>query len=208
MSSRQDRHEQWTVFWCSLLGPLLYGEIPAEEAGPFLRQLAQTECEFPDGKRRKPSRATLWRKWKQYRENGLEGLMRRRRNDRGRPRRATQAMIDKAVALKKDQPRRSDHTINAFLQEEFQGTIPRSTLYRHLKRAGATRLKLGISQQKVRCRWTRDTSNALWLGDFEDGPYVMEGDRAVPTHLSAFIDCHSRYRPSFAVCPRSPLLLA
>lgn len=193
MSSRQDRHEQWAVFWCSLLGPLLYGEVPAEEAGPFLRQLAQTECDFPDGKRRKPSRATLWRKWKQCRENGLEGLMRRRRSDRGRPRQATQAMIDKAVALKKDQPRRSDHTINAFLQEEFQATIPKSTLYRHLKRAGATRLKLGISQQKVRCRWTRDTSNALWLGDFEDGPYVMEGDRAVPTHLSAFIDCHSRY---------------
>lgn len=130
MSSRQDRHEQWAVLWCSLLGPFLYGEIPAEEAGPFLRQLAQTECEFPDGKRRKPSRATLWRKWKQYRENGLEGLLRRRRSDRGRPRRATQAMIDKAVALKKGQPRRSDHTINAFRQEEFQGTIPRSTLYR------------------------------------------------------------------------------
>lgn len=193
MSSRQDRHEQWAVFWCSLLGPLLYGDIPAEEAGPFLRQLAQTECEFPDGKRRKPSRATLWRKWKQFREKGLDGLMRRRRSDRGRPRRATQAMIDKAVALKKDQPRRSDHTINQFLEEEFKSTIPKSTLYRHLKRAGATRLKLGISQQKVRCRWTRDTSNALWLGDFEDGPYVMEGDCAVPTHLSAFIDCHSRY---------------
>ncbi|MEK7995958.1 MAG: Mu transposase C-terminal domain-containing protein, partial [Planctomycetota bacterium] len=193
MPSRQDRQEQWAVFWCSLLGPLLYGEIPAEEAGLFLRQLAETECTFPDGQQRKPSRATLWRKWKQYRKGGLDAFLRQRRKDRGQPRRARAAMVDKAVELKKDQPRRSEHTINAFLKEEFQATIPKSTLYRHLKRAGATRLKLGVRQQKVRCRWTRDTSNALWLGDFEDGPYVMDGDRAVETHLSAFIDCHSRY---------------
>ena len=102
-------------------------------------------------------------------------------------------MIDKAIELKKEQPRRCDETINQFLQHEFQATIPKSTLYRHLKRAGATRLKLGVAKQKVRRRWTRDQSNALWLGDFEDGPYVLEGDRAVETHLSAFIDCHSRY---------------
>jgi transposase InsO family protein len=193
MSSRQDRHEQWAVVWCSLLGPLLSGVIPAEEAGAFLRELSQTEEDFPDGTRRKPSRATLWRKWKLYREQGFDGLIRRRREDRGKPRRATQAMIDKAIALKIDQPRRSDHVINQFLQEEFRATIPKSTLYRHLRRAGATRLKLGVSKQKVRCRWTRDTSNALWLGDFEDGPYVLHNDQVVETHLSAFIDCHSRY---------------
>lgn len=193
MSGRQERHEQWAIFWCSLLGPLLWGVIPHQETGRFLRELADSEHDFPDGTRRKPSRATLWRKWKQYREQGFEGLMRRGRNDRGRPRRATQALIDKAIALKKDQPRRSDHTINQFLQQEFQATIPRSTLYRHLRRAGATRLKLGVSRQKVRCRWTRDYSNALWLGDFEDGPYVLDEDRVLETHLSAFIDCHSRF---------------
>jgi transposase InsO family protein len=193
MSCRQDRHEQWAVFWCSLLGPLLSGVISEQECGPFLRELAETEHDFPDGTRRKPARATLWRKWKQYREQGFQGLQRRGRNDRGRPRRATPTMIEKAILLKKDQPRRSDHTINQFLQEEFQATIPKSTLYRHLKRAGATRIKLGISRQKVRCRWTRDFSNALWLGDFQDGPYVWHDGQVVETHLSAFIDCHSRF---------------
>jgi len=193
MPDRQDRQEQWAVFWCSLLGPLLYEDIPHEEAGRFLRELAETECDFPDGTRKKPSRATLWRKWKQYRDGGLEALYRKRRRDRGQPRKATLQMIEKAVQLKKDQPQRSDETINQFLEQEFRATIPKSTLYRHLKQAGATRLKLGISQRKVRRRWTRDHSNALWVGDFEDGPYVLESDRAVPTHLSAFIDCHSRY---------------
>ncbi|MEI6186344.1 MAG: Mu transposase C-terminal domain-containing protein [Dehalococcoidia bacterium] len=188
-----DRQEQWAVFWCSLLSPLLYGEIPPEEAGRFLTELTSTEQVFPDGQRRRPSRATLWRKWKQYRDRGFEALYRKRRSDRGQPRKATPAMIAKAIELKTEQPYRSDVPINQFLESEFGRTIPQATLYRHLKRAGATRLKLGISQQKVRCRWTRDHSNALWLGDFEDGPCVLVGDRAVPTHLSAFIDCHSRY---------------
>ena len=66
--------------------PLLYGEVPPEEAGPFLRQLAATEHVFPDGQRKKPIRATLWRKWKKYRDGGFEALFRRRRSDRGQPR--------------------------------------------------------------------------------------------------------------------------
>ena len=188
-----DREERWAVFWCSLLSPLLYGEIPPEEAGRFLNELASCEQVFPDGQRRRPSRATLWRKWKKYRDGGFEALFRQRRSDRGQSRKRPQAMIAKAVELKKEQPRRSNVPINQFLQAEFKAAIPKSTLYRHLKRAGATRLKLGVSQQKVRRRWTRDHSNALWLGDFEDGPCVLVGDQAVTTHLSAFIDCHSRY---------------
>jgi transposase InsO family protein len=193
MSDRHDRHQQWAVFWCSLLGPLIYGEIAPEEAGGFLSELAETEQLFPDGQRRKPSRATLWRKWKQYQEGGFEALFRKQRDDRGKSRQATQQMIDRAIELKKDQPRRSEETINRFLEQEFHKKLPKSTLYRHLKQAGATRRKLGISREKVRRRWSRDHSNALWVGDFQDGPYVIQGDRAVQTHLSAFIDCHSRF---------------
>jgi hypothetical protein len=182
-----ERQEQWAVFWCSLLSPLLYGEIPPEGAGRFLDQLAATEQVFPDGQRRRPSRATLWRKWKKYRDGGFEALFRQRRSDRGGSRKHRQGMIDKAIELKKEQPRRSHVPINQFLQAEFQAAIPKSTLYRHLKRAGATRRKLGISQQKVRRRWTRDQSNALWLGDFEDGPCVLVGNQAVTDSIALVV---------------------
>jgi hypothetical protein len=33
----------------------------------------------------------------------------------------------------------------------------------------------------------------LWVGDFEHGPLVMQAGEAIKTHLSAWIDCHSRY---------------
>lgn len=76
---------------------------------------------------------------------------------------------------------------------EFGRGMPRSTLYRHLCREGATRRKLGVSQQKIRCCWTREQAGALWVGDFEHGPLVLHQGRAVKTHLSAWVDCHSRH---------------
>jgi len=72
-------------------------------------------------------------------------------------------------------------------------TLCRSTLYDHLKQAGATRLKLGITGQTVRKRWTTEHTHAMWVGDFSDGPYIMDGQDVRPTYLAAFIDAHSRY---------------
>lgn len=147
-----DLQEQWAVFWCSLLAPLLYGDIDPSEAGRFLRQLTEQPVEFPDGTRRRPSRATLWRKYKQYRQGGFESLFRKRRGDRGKARKATPQMMDKAVQLKKEQPLRSDQPINEFFRHQFQAEIPKSTLYRHLKEHGATRRKLGVTRPST-ARW-------------------------------------------------------
>ena len=104
-------------------------------------------------------------------------------------------MIARAVELKKEQPRRSPQAINEFLKKEFGRTIPKSTMNRHLRLAGATRRKLGATDEKIRCRWTRDYSNALWVGDFSEGPCVFHAGRVIKSHLSIWIDCHSRYVP-------------
>jgi hypothetical protein len=194
-----EKEQARALFWCSLLRPILFGEVADKEISRALRKIADEEVSFPDGSRRKPSFSTLQRKWKLYQQGGFEALARRPRNDRGRSRKHSTEIIQRAVELKKDQPLRSDDAINQFLKDQFQKPIPRSTLYGYLKVAGATKLKLGITRTKVRCRWTRDQTHALWLGDFEHGPYVLdhrvprEQARPVPTRLSAFMDCHSRY---------------
>ncbi len=185
--------EKWAVFWCELLKPLLYDEIEAQYANRFLKQVCQKEVVFPNGRLGRPSLSTLRRKLKAYRAGGFEALAKKSRNDRGRPRNYSQEIIAAAVDYKKDQPTRSDVIINHFLQERFGVTLPRSTLYRYLKQAGATRLKLGVIKKKVRKRWTRELTHDLWLGDFEEGPYVRVGNDVLPTYLSAFIDCFSRY---------------
>lgn len=189
-----DRNDQaWAVFRCSLLSPLLTGEIPEAERGAYFRGLSQEERLLPNGQRKRISVRTLRRWWKRLREQGVDGTFRRRRNDRGQARKKQQTLLDRAVELKKEQPRRSDVVINRILKQEFGRGVPRSTLYRHLRRQGATRRKLGVSQQKIRCRWTREQPGILWVGDFEHGPPVVQHGTAVKTRLSAWIDCHSRY---------------
>ena len=53
---------------------VLLEEVPREEAGALLRRLAETERLFPNGQRKEPSLATLWRKWTLAREGGFEVL--------------------------------------------------------------------------------------------------------------------------------------
>jgi putative transposase len=185
--------EKWAIFWCDLLSPVIYGEIEPEATNQFLKQKANEPVQYPDGRTRTPSLSTLRRKLNLYSQGGFDNLVRKIRADLGKPRNTSVQVIEKAIELKKEQPRRSPQTINFFLKDKYGTTVPRSTLYRHLKQAGATRMKLGITQTKVRKRWTRDHTHDLWVGDFEEGPYVLENNNVVATHLSAFIDCHSRY---------------
>lgn len=185
--------EKWAIFWCDLLSPVIYGEIDPQATNQFLKSLAQKPVCFPDGRIATPSLSRLRRKLNRYRQCGFDGLSRQSRSDRGKPRKVGGEVMETAIALKKEQPFRSPGAINRFLKEMYSTAVPRSTLYRHLKAAGATRLKLGVLQTKVRKRWTRDHTHDLWIGDFEEGPYVLYQNDVVPTCLSAFIDCHSRY---------------
>ena len=187
------KQEKWAIFWCDLLSPVIYDEIEPELTNRFLKQLADKQISFPDGRIGKPSLKTLRRKLNRYRQGGFDALERKKRRDHGQPRNTSTEVIEKAIELKKEQPYRSPRAINRFLEEMYGVNVPRATLYRHLKRSGATRIKLGVTQTKVRKRWTRDHTHDLWLGDFEDGPYVLEKTDIVPTYLSALIDCHSRY---------------
>ena len=187
------KDEKSAVFWCGLLRPVLFGEVDASQTNQYLRQCAQKEVTFPDGRVGKPSLSTLKRKLKRYRAGGLDALARRARSDRGVSRVVAREALDFAEKLKREQPLRSHKSINRFIQQRFGLVIAKSTLYRHLRAVGATRLKLGVVQTPVRKRWTRDHTHDLWVGDFEDGPYALVDDAARPTYLSGFIDCHSRY---------------
>ena len=185
--------EAWAVFWCSLLSPVLLGEIPEAERERYFQKLSREERELPNGQRRCISVRTFRRQWRRLKDEGVSGLFRRRRSDRGQPRNKHADLLARAVELKKEQPHRSDKVINRILQREFGRTLPRSTLYHHLQREGATRRKLGVSTQKVRCRWSREQPGALWVGDFEHGPPVIQQGEVIKTHLSAWIDCYSRF---------------
>lgn len=189
----KSKDQEWAVFWCSLLRPVLFGEIDPSEVHRYLQQLSEQEYRLPNGIVKRPSLSTLKRKLKAYQTRGFDSLARKKRHDKGKPRSVSPEIIEKAVELKKELANRSAHKLNFMLEAMNGTTVARSTLYRHLKHHGATRLKLGLVKEKVRCRWTRDKANELWLGDFSQGPYVLVGEEVCLSHLSLFIDCHSRY---------------
>ena len=43
------KDQEWALFWCGLLHPVLFGEIPKRQIQTFLKGLAEEEKLFPDG---------------------------------------------------------------------------------------------------------------------------------------------------------------
>ena len=182
------KSERWALFWCHLLHDLLFEELDPGKRGRLLRELASKPVEHPDGKVRKPSLSTLKRKLRRYQKRGFDALERKARADRCGSRSDNAKLIARAIELKKDLPARGYRTISKMLQLEFGRTLPKSTLYRHLKQAGATRRQLGATSKPVRKTWGRNHTHDLWIGDFSHGPYVRLEDRTVSTRLSVFLD--------------------
>ena len=183
----------WAAFRTALISPLLTGEISSGQRAAYMRKVAAEERLLPNGKRARVSVRTLWRWYQKMRNDGFQGIVKQPRSDRGQARSSLRVRVERAVELKREQPLRSDRVINQILQSEFGVGIPKSTLYRHLRMHGATRRQMGVAKEKVRCRWTRDRPNALWQGDFEHGPTVLDDGKATQTRLSAWMDCYSRY---------------
>jgi transposase InsO family protein len=148
---------------------------------------------MPDGKSGMISIRTLRRWYQQLRTHGIDGLAPKRRSDRGQAQRRHRAKIQRAIELKREGPHRSDLVINHILKNEFGSGLASSTLYWHLGIQGATRKRLGVQREKVRCHWTRDSPDWLWMGDFSQGPIILFQGEPKQTYLSAWIDMHSRY---------------
>lgn len=188
------KETNWAAFWCGILHPVLHEDLGGGERSRLLREIAEKTHRTPDKEVRKFSVATLRRMLRRFRKESLDGLTRRQRSDRGSLRVAPSEVLTQLIELKKELPTRSADTLARMIQTRTGVTLARATIYRHLKAAGATRLKLGVTKEPVRCRWTRDHSHDLWVGDFEEGPVILTpSGETVRAHLSAFIDCHSRF---------------
>ena len=62
--------EDWAVFWCSLLSPVLLGEIPEQQRERYFQQLSREERRLPNGQRRRISVRTFRRRWRKLKDEG------------------------------------------------------------------------------------------------------------------------------------------
>jgi putative transposase len=185
-----------------IISPLLQEELePAE----YMRRRREI---LADGQ---ISDRTLCRYLQQYRQQGFEGLLSRRRSDAGTVRAVSAGVIAEAIDLKGELPRRSADIIITTLENEGvikQGKLRPSTLRRHLRQHHLQ--SPGNAPTKGIRRFEREHRNSLWQVDVKHGLWLKDPKtgKNVRTQLLAFIDDNSRLVPfaQFYLNARLPIL--
>jgi len=204
MIDTEQKRVDVALFRYTLILPLLRKEYPPRQKGRFLARLAGQTYDIPHSRRRRVGASTL-RRWEhQYRQGGFEALKPKPRTDHGHSRVISQATLDRAEALKREQPQRSVRTLIEILKRDHTNPIPEAdlagrTLRRHLAARGATTQALYQAQRGMAyTRFERSHFGALWQGDAMDGPYLpdpADPQRQRQTYLFAFLDDHTRLVP-------------
>jgi transposase InsO family protein len=201
LSDRHDLLTEIALFRYGLIAPLIHDPPQAGQQEPALRAIAAKTYHIPGSTRSRVSVTTLRRYLKLYRARGFEALHPALREDAGQPRAFPVEVLEKAIALREEQPARTTQTLVDILRRDenvqLQQPLNAHTLTTHLRRRGKTRRLLG-QQAKTYRRFERDQVNALWQGDMLVGPWLPDPtspDKKRRTYLFCFIDDHSRLVP-------------
>ena len=137
---------------------------------------------------------TLRRYVQQYKEGGYAALARNDRKDKGTSRAMGEDILASAIALRTELPGRSVRRIIEILEAEGlaeEGKLSKSTLARHLSKAGVSRSEISVNLPAR--RFQKEGRNALWQADIKYGPYVPgPNGKKVRTFLMAILDDATR----------------
>jgi len=123
----EERRTEIALFRYTLILPLVR-EPSAQARQQMRRNLAAVVYDLPHSTRRKISVTTL-RRWEaRYRHGGFEALKPQPRADRGQPRAVSPETLDRAEALKREQPFRSARSIATMLAKDTTQPTPETKL--------------------------------------------------------------------------------
>lgn len=163
-----------------------------------IRKKATLEYAIPGSRRRRIAEETI-RSWlKKYRKDGFDGLLPKRRNDRGKPRRLPLEVADVLLAIKENEP---ELTVPLTIKKARKTgkipddiRLPESTVYKLLARHGLTGKQKSVA--KDHRRFAYQYAGELFMSDVMHGPAVTGAKgRKRKTYLIAFIDDATRVIP-------------
>lgn len=199
-----DRHDLLTeiaLFRYGLIAPLLNDPPGSGQQEAALRATASKLYKIPGSTRNRVSVTTLRRYLQTYQQAGFEGLRPGPRADTGQLKALSPEILEKAIALREEQPARTTAMVVELLKRDPQLSLAKPpnvhTLTTHLRQRGKTRRLLTKAPQTYK-RFERDEVNALWQGDAMVGPWLPDPEipgRKKRAHLFGFIDDHSRLVP-------------
>ncbi len=184
-----DRRRDIALFRYSLIREAADPQLTHAERGELVRGLAARDHIGPDGQRVRVSRATLDRWIRAWRDGGFHALVPDPRV--GVPT-TPEHILDVAVALKHEEPRRTAAHITEVLATQGWSVHPR-TVQRHFARLGLNR-RPSPAGRRVWSRFEKERPNELWTGDAMHGRFLIRNRKPV---LFAFIDDHSRLVPGW-----------
>ena len=171
-----------------LIAPLLAPNLDRAQVNQIKTELRETHG---------LSNRTIDRYLNAYLENGFEGLMPAGKNPAA-VYKIPEAMLDEAVALRRELPNRSIRNIIQILEMEGKaepGFLKRTTLQDAMERRGYSASMMRIYQDTSYAsqRFQRKHRQDLWQGDIKYGPVVKINGVETKTYLSCLIDDATRF---------------
>jgi transposase InsO family protein len=181
------------LFRYNLVIPLINNDFPDQNKTAYMRRIAETERQFPNGSRGYVQMGTL-RDWAaKYRKSGFSGLKPQQRKDCGTSRKLTEVQKDEIIRLKTENPRRPATTIrrNMISTGFFSTGIPsESTIQRYLAKVVPDLRRDHIEDMRA---FEMAHVNELWQMDTTHGPFITNDGRKRKVYIVGIIDDASRY---------------
>jgi len=204
---QKDLEEQNTaiaLFRYGLIAYLLFGPLEKGQLEGALREIAAKTYTIPYSKRTRVGITTLRRYLMQYQQRGFDALRPQERTDKRTPRAFPPEVVEKAIALREEQPTRTTAMIVNILKQDEGLKLKLDlrplnvhTLTTHLRLHSKTR-RLLANTGRVFQRFERQHANSLWQGDMMFGPWLPDPNQSGKkrrAHLFCFLDDHSRLVP-------------
>lgn len=192
--------DQVAAFRYSLIAPIVCRQTPLSpgELKAYLEETSRQVFEVPGSTRGRVSVRTLERYLSLYRKGGYDALIPQFKKSKGSTR-IPAAILQEAIALRRERPERSVEQIIFLLEESGRvsmGSLAQSTLSRHLRKAGASRKELleKTTANGYR-RFEAEDVNVLWQSDFQHTLYLPDPNdpkRKKKAILFGILDDYSR----------------
>jgi transposase InsO family protein len=197
----EERNTRIALFRYGLIAHLIFDPMSAGQLEGALREIAAKTYSIPYSTRQRVGITTLRRYLQLYQQQGFESLRPQERTDKHAPRAFPAEVLEKAIALREEQPARTTAMIVNILKQDkslkLDQALNAHTLSTHLRMRGKTR-RLLANSGRVFKRFEREHANSLWQGDMMFGPWLPDPSQPGKkrrAHLFAFIDDHSRLVP-------------